>query len=88
VLDAQRQTPRGSLISYIDLSQGKRAIVGLTSGVHTTSDAADVPNLLPKSSGENRADHDSAVSAPLNGVSAATAERWKTKTRKTVVKNR
>ena len=32
VLDAQRQTARGPLISYIDLSQGKRAIVGLTTG--------------------------------------------------------
>jgi cell division protein FtsQ len=40
VLDGQRQTPRGSLISYIDLSQGKRAIVGLSTGVHTTSDGA------------------------------------------------
>ena len=82
VLDAQRQSPRGSLISYIDLSQGKRAIVGLTSGVHTTSDAADVPNLLPKSSGENRADHDSAVSAPLNRVSADDSRTVENKTRK------
>lgn len=32
VLDAQRQTARGPLISYIDLSQGKRAIVGLVNG--------------------------------------------------------
>ena len=32
VLDAQRQTARGPLISYIDLSQGKRAIVGLVTG--------------------------------------------------------
>jgi len=38
VLDSQRQTPRGALISYIDLSQGKRAIVGLVSGVHTNSE--------------------------------------------------
>ena len=30
VLDAQRQTPRGPLISYIDLTQGKRAIVGFS----------------------------------------------------------
>jgi cell division septal protein FtsQ len=44
VLDSQRQSPHGSLISYIDLSQGKRAIVGLTSGVHTTSDGAEVSN--------------------------------------------
>ena len=32
VLDAQRQTSRGPLISYIDLTQGKRAIVGLING--------------------------------------------------------
>ena len=32
VLDAQRQTARGPLISYIDLTQGKRAIVGLVNG--------------------------------------------------------
>jgi cell division protein FtsQ len=39
VLDAQRQTARGPLISYIDLSQGKRAIVGLTTGNQTVADA-------------------------------------------------
>jgi cell division protein FtsQ len=38
VLDAQRQTARGPLISYIDLSQGKRAIVGLVTGNHTIAD--------------------------------------------------
>jgi cell division protein FtsQ len=32
VLDAQRQTARGPLISYVDLSQGKRAVVGLVTG--------------------------------------------------------
>lgn len=36
VLDAQRQTARGPLISYIDLTQGKRAIVGLTTGPQIT----------------------------------------------------
>ena len=41
VLDAQRQTARGPLISYIDLSQGKRAIVGLVTGNHTVADGAD-----------------------------------------------
>lgn len=40
VLDAQRQTARGPLISYIDLSQGKRAIVGLTTGSQTIADGA------------------------------------------------
>ena len=43
VLDAQRQTARGPLISYIDLSQGKRAIVGLTTGSHTVAEGADAP---------------------------------------------
>jgi cell division septal protein FtsQ len=28
VLDAQRQTPRGPFITYVDISQGKRAVVG------------------------------------------------------------
>lgn len=39
VLDAQRQTTRGPLISYIDLTQGKRAIVGLITGSHTVAEA-------------------------------------------------
>ena len=39
VLDSQRQTSRGPLISYIDLTQGKRAIVGLVSGTHVTESA-------------------------------------------------
>jgi len=43
VLDAQRQTARGPLISYIDLSQGKRAIVGLTTGNRTVADGTETP---------------------------------------------
>jgi cell division septal protein FtsQ len=39
VLDKQRETPRGPFISYIDLSQGKRAIVGLASGNQTIADS-------------------------------------------------
>ena len=41
ILDKQRQTPRGPFISYIDLSQGKRAIVGFISGAHAISDVSD-----------------------------------------------
>lgn len=41
VLDAQRQTSRGPLISYIDLSQGKRAIVGLVTGNQTIADGTE-----------------------------------------------
>jgi cell division protein FtsQ len=57
VLDSQRQTPRGALISYIDLSQGKRAIVGLVSGVHTTSDGSvlsSAPNTTTAPVSEER----------------------------------
>ena len=42
VLDGQKQSAHGSMISYIDLSQGKRAIVGLTSGAHATDGPAKV----------------------------------------------
>jgi cell division protein FtsQ len=48
VLDAQKQSPQGSLISYIDLSQGKRAIVGLTSGVHKVSNSAELASVAPE----------------------------------------
>jgi cell division protein FtsQ len=41
VLDAQRQTTRGPLISYIDLSQGKKAIVGLITGNQTIADGSE-----------------------------------------------
>jgi cell division protein FtsQ len=41
VLDEHRQTPRGPFISYVDLTQGKRAIVGFMSGAHTISDEVD-----------------------------------------------
>jgi cell division protein FtsQ len=61
VLDTQRQSPHGSLISYIDLSQGKRAIVGLTSGVHKTSDDAAGPNASTESTSEKKTDRDSGV---------------------------
>ncbi|MEP6637110.1 MAG: FtsQ-type POTRA domain-containing protein [Acidobacteriota bacterium] len=41
VLDGQRNTPRGALISYVDLNQGKGAIVGFISGTHSNTDAAN-----------------------------------------------
>ncbi len=41
VLDAHRQTPRGQFISYVDLTQGRRAIVGFMSGAHAISDSSD-----------------------------------------------
>ena len=39
VLDDQRETPRGGLISYVDLTQGKRAVVGFTSGKQISSES-------------------------------------------------
>jgi len=44
VLDAHRQTPRGRFISYVDLSQGRRAIVGFMSGAHAITDNAESEN--------------------------------------------
>src|ERR1043165_1186551 len=58
VLDAHRQTARGPLISYIDLSQGKRAIVGLTTGKNTVADGTDPASSsaqTPAQSSEERA---------------------------------
>ncbi len=54
VLDEQRQTPRGSLISYIDMSQGKRAIVGLASGVHRVNDESELPPANAEAMGEKK----------------------------------
>lgn len=34
VLDAQRNTPRGPYVTYVDVSQGKRAVVGTGSTAH------------------------------------------------------
>jgi len=48
VLDSQRETPRGGLISYVDLTQGKRAVVGFSSGRQISSDSSQ-----PNSTGEN-----------------------------------
>ena len=41
VLDRERQTSRGPLISYIDVSQAKRAVVGLVTGKQTVADGSE-----------------------------------------------
>lgn len=38
VLDEQRQSSRGNFITYVDVSQGKRAIIGFAFGAHRFSD--------------------------------------------------
>ncbi len=47
VLENQRHTPRGALISYVDLTQGKRAIVGFTSGAQINGDP-NVTDSMPE----------------------------------------
>jgi cell division protein FtsQ len=41
VLDGARQTARGPLLSYIDVSQGKRAVVGLITGSQIVTDGSE-----------------------------------------------
>jgi len=67
-----------SLISYIDLSQGKRAIVGLTTGVHTISDGTEVSNASTDSTSEKKVDRDRS----------AIAEKKSDKSKKTDRRNR
>lgn len=78
VLDAQRQTPRGSLISYIDLSLGKRAIVGLTSGAHA-GDTAELPALSNSSSLKKS---DAGATTSQARISAAASKNVDTRNRK------
>jgi cell division protein FtsQ len=84
VLDDQRQTPRGALISYIDLSQGKRAIVGLASGVHTTSDGSVISGTSTGTNGPaSDVDHGSSTQgATLQSQKADTTKRADRKARK------
>lgn len=70
VLDAQRQSPRGALISYIDLSQGRRAIVGLTSGAHANA-SADSPALSTESESDKSVDRNAIASAPRDNAVAS-----------------
>jgi len=82
VLDAQKQSPRGSLISYIDLSQGnKRAIVGLTSGAH----ASGAPSNPTVGSGsESTPDRQAAVAvsrASANALSIGNSDNKAAKVR-------
>lgn len=54
VLDEQRNTPRGSAISYIDLNQGKGAIVGFVSGSHVVSGNYITPATAANASASDR----------------------------------
>ena len=47
VLDAQRLTPRGPYVTYVDVSQGKRAVVGTGSTVQYRPEEAVAPEAAP-----------------------------------------
>jgi cell division protein FtsQ len=81
VLDSQRQTPRGAQISYIDLSQGKRAIVGLVSGVHTTTDGSVLSTPPESTSAENTATTFSDSAVRRSSADAARTVKTKTQER-------
>ena len=80
VLDGQKQSARGSLISYIDLSQGnKRAIVGMTSGAHA-SEANQVSNPTVDSSSEMAPDRQTVVATSRANANAAAIRNAEIKT--------
>jgi hypothetical protein len=93
VLDEQRQSPRGPLVSYIDLSQGKRAIVGLVSGAHATSDgfllSASAMNAGVKTERETAAKpaREKTVAANKNALESKAKKERDTKDRKTEKKS-
>jgi hypothetical protein len=82
VLDGQKQSMRGSLISYIDLSQGsKRRLVGLTSGAHAT-EANQASNATIASTSNTTSDRETVVTATratlgANAVRTAQAQTAK-----------
>jgi len=81
VLDGQKQSARGSLISYIDLSQGnKRAIVGLTSGAHAAA-ATQSANATAPSSNQTTPIRETLVATTRAGAAAAAVRNAETQTR-------
>lgn len=81
VLDSQKQTANGSHISYIDLSQGKRAIVGLTSGAHT-SDSAEISNTAPGATDDKSTGREAVVGVERDKLDAETARLAESRTKK------
>jgi cell division protein FtsQ len=78
VLDGQKQSARGSQISYIDLSQGnKRAIVGLTSGAHAT-EGTQPSSASPATTNETTQDRQTTAATLRVGTPAVRAARTET----------
>lgn len=72
VLDGQKGSAHGAQISYIDLSQGKRAIVGLTSGAHAKDALASLSQPGDATS-ERKVDPESVTNVAPIKASAQTA---------------
>ncbi len=70
VLDSHDDIPNRALISYVDMSLGNgKAIVGLTSGAHTTTDGVEAPTTT----GATAATEPATDQKPARNVSTATA---------------
>lgn len=76
-LDEQRSTPRGALITYIDMTQGKRAVMGFKAHALNQGGAAASDKSNERASGEHRAavdDNDNSVAARETASANGAAE--------------
>jgi cell division protein FtsQ len=80
VLD-EKEIANGSRISYIDMSQGKRKIVGMTSGVHM-ADSAALSNPQAESTSDQTTDREVGATGP-HKLTADTNRLVDSKTTKT-----
>jgi hypothetical protein len=75
VLDEYKQTPRGSLITYVDF-QGDRVVLGFSSGGHIAADSDDEAEKLAQSNGvANDADPTASAAARTAATSAKPSDR-------------
>ncbi|HXL80801.1 MAG TPA: FtsQ-type POTRA domain-containing protein [Pyrinomonadaceae bacterium] len=84
VLDSHDDIPNPALISYIDMSLGNgKAIVGLTSGAHTTADGAEAPTAATTAAVVEPAKDKKTVAASVTAPRAkANADNQRTVTDK------
>lgn len=86
VLDAQRNTPRGPFVTYVDVSQGKRAIVGTGATAHapleTPSSGPEAEGVAPSGAESNDTTTAAERSQPVVVKAAAKNETTKAKKEK------
>jgi cell division protein FtsQ len=76
-LDEQRSTPRGALITYIDMTQGKRAVIGFKAHALNQGGAGASDKSNERAPGDQRAavdDNDDVVAAPATASANVAAE--------------